>query len=305
MTLIPTILILSAWTFLGFLSGWQKWFPKQIFFILNKIVFILLLPLFIFVSTVNNFNYNYFLSNIIIIFGQCFFVVPAALLVLFFYSRTEKKFVFNILAFQNAGYLPLPVLLAFPNNHELLLLLFLFLVGFNLIIFSLGYWIMNKKTHISEIINPPITATILSFALVIADHFFTFLPDAQSLQPLLAPLAKIISILFFPILFFVFGGFIADQYQHLKNLDLILHLKISISKYLLFPLLVIMLKPFVSADIFTILFIQSLMPPAMNLLTIPEKEKDILTMNNYLFAQYLVFILLVIPAFLVIQWLFK
>ena len=85
----------------------------------------------------------------------------------------EKRGLFSLVMFQNAGYIPLMLVTALFSDSiagEFYIYIFLFLVGFNLVMWSLGVWLLagseQKRPAFKDIINAPLIAVAASLALV-------------------------------------------------------------------------------------------------------------------------------------------
>jgi len=146
---------------------------------LSKLVINFLLPCFIFIELVENFTFSIFtnwwifplLSICITLLGVCialFLITLDKSL-----NRYRHEFV-SLIAFQNSGYLPLMlVALLFPAalKEQMYVYIFLFLLGFNLIIWSVGSWYLTKKENATwqmrSLLTPPIIATVVALLTVL------------------------------------------------------------------------------------------------------------------------------------------
>ena len=84
-----------------------------------------------------------------------------------------KKEFLGLVSFQNAGYLPMNIaLFLFPQGlrEKFLVYVFLYLLGFNIIMWSLGsFFIFRKqdeKFKLKDLFTPPVTSTILALVLI-------------------------------------------------------------------------------------------------------------------------------------------
>ncbi len=146
---------------------------------LSTLVIGLFLPFFMFSEIVERFSFTLYpdwwlyplLSLLVTAVGYA-----CGLLVLFLdkSSRRNKDEFLAIAAFQNSGYLPLPLvasLLAPDAAKVMFIYIFLFLLGFNMTIFSLGVFLLAPKTkdyrfNFKHMFNPPVIATLLALACV-------------------------------------------------------------------------------------------------------------------------------------------
>lgn len=88
-------------------------------------------------------------------------------------ARMRREFV-SLTGFQNAGYLPLALLgwiLPREQLSVMLIYLFLFLLGFNLVIWSWGVYFLSarrlNKFSFASLFSPPVIAVLLGFAFII------------------------------------------------------------------------------------------------------------------------------------------
>lgn len=80
----------------------------------------------------------------------------------------------GVISFQNSGYLPLPLvaaLLPAGAAQEMFIYIFLFLIGFNMTIFSFGFWLLSppgkrRRFDYQHIFNAPVVATLLALIFV-------------------------------------------------------------------------------------------------------------------------------------------
>ena len=144
---------------------------------LSRLIVGVTLPALIFCQLLKDFRFNLYpnwclfpiLSITITIFG----LLLGGLFVRFIHGQYQKAQFLSLVTFQNAGYLPLALITAmFPKDKSepMLIYLFLFLLGFNLIIWSLGVYILsfheNKKFELSALFNPPVIAILLSLGII-------------------------------------------------------------------------------------------------------------------------------------------
>lgn len=88
-------------------------------------------------------------------------------------AQLRREFV-SLTGFQNAGYLPLALLgwiLPQEQLSVMLIYLFLFLMGFNLVIWSWGVYFLSarrlKKFSFASLFSPPVIAVLLGLAFII------------------------------------------------------------------------------------------------------------------------------------------
>lgn len=86
----------------------------------------------------------------------------------------ERRELVSLIGFQNAGYLPLALLGWILPKEQLgimLIYLFLFLLGFNLVIWSWGVYFLSghklKKFSLAGLFSPPVIAVLLGFGFIL------------------------------------------------------------------------------------------------------------------------------------------
>ena len=183
----------------------------------------------------------------------------------------------------------------------MLIYLFLFLLGFNFVTFSVGVYMLtflkDKKFDWLSLFNPPVIATFLSMILVFF-KFNTFIPDFV-FKPL-----NLIGECTLPLAMLVVGGGIAQI--HLDHIDKKAMIFMVLAKLLVLPLLgLVFLLQFKIAPLIAILiFIQLAMPPAANLSVIIRhyKKEDLLISQGLFFGH--IFSILTLPLLLGLYFMF-
>jgi predicted permease len=144
---------------------------------LSKLVIEVTLPLLIFCRLLKGFTFGQYpdwwlyplislcVTLIGIIAGYCFCG--------FIKGTQEKAQFISLIAFQNSGYLPLVLvasILPAAQADAMFIYLFLFLVAFNLLMFSVGVYLITyhkaKKFDWMLLLNPPVIATLAGLAIV-------------------------------------------------------------------------------------------------------------------------------------------
>jgi malate permease and related proteins len=269
---------------------------------LSRLVIDVTLPLLIFCRLVNDFSFeafpNWWLFPLISL-G----ITLAGLLVGWLFSGFiqggQRKLQFlSLVSFQNSGYLPLVLLgsLLTPEKTQVMFIyLFLFLLGFNLLLFSLGIYLLTftraKKFDWKSLLNPPVIATLAGLALVFfkLEHIIPagVLRPLQSAGDCTVPLAT-----------FVVGGNIAAI--HLGKVEKKAMFWMSLAKLVVLPALglwlVFVLK---LPELFGLLIVLQLaMPPATNLsVIISHYKKEDLLISQGIFCGHIAAII-TIPVFL-------
>jgi len=172
--------------------------------------------------------------------------------------------------FQNCGYLPMNLILfsfAGMMRDRLLIYMFLFILGFNILMWSLVPLFLSgrlkKGFRWSVFLNPPVVATVFSLIWVA-------ILGKGSMPHLLADPLKQLGQAAFPLAMITLGAYL-HRYQAYKPQDKAALLSCVVTKLFLFPMLVLavlMSIPVLSPDYRFFLFLQSMMPSAVSLVVI-------------------------------------
>ena len=274
---------------------------------LGRLVIDVTLPLLIFGRLVAGFDFRAYphwwalpLLSLAVTFagflaGLCF--------VGFVRGETKKAQFLSLIAFQNSGYLPLAMSASLLTGGQLtvmLIYLFLFLMGFNFLLFSFGVWCLTHKSGgklpVKSFLNPPVIATLVGLACVLAG-IGKFIP---------APLTKAVAMAgdcTMPLAMFVVGGNIA-AIKLLKVDTRAIPLMVLVKLILLPALglaLVYALK--LNGPLGLLLVLQLAMPPATNLSVLARqyRQEDQLVSQGIFFGH--VAGLVTIPVFLSIYFM--
>jgi hypothetical protein len=218
-------------------------------------------------------------------------------------SGDEKKLQFlNLVAFQNSGYLPLALvaaLLPAALAGEMFIYLFLFLLGFNLLMFSVGAHTIccykRKQFELASLFSVPVIAVIFSLLFI----FFglqKFLPEA-----LYKPL-RMIGDCTLPLAMFVVGGNLAQI--SLQNIDRKSLFLVILTKMIILPLigLAVIFTFNMPRLISLLILIQLAMPSAttLSVLVSHYKKEDLLISQGIFFSH--IISIITIPLFLIIYF---
>ncbi len=176
-----------------------------------------------------------------------------------------------LITFQNCGYLPmnLSLFLFSPQLHlKFLSYVFMYLLGFNFLMWSLGSFFMSRdKFNLKHLFNMPFLSVLFSF-LLIKSNLYKFIPKT------ILEVASILGKITFPLSMIVLGAilFKREKFQlgNLKALSIL-----CLTKLLILPLIVFFILIFVKIDTFLklFIFIQSMMPSAVSLSIIAMWQK--------------------------------
>ncbi|MFA5059672.1 MAG: AEC family transporter [Candidatus Omnitrophota bacterium] len=144
--------------------------------LLSKLMISLFFPLFTFHQLITHFSFtayqNWWIFPLI-----SFSVTAAGFLLGWFVARvakvSPKKDFIALVGFQNSGFIPLMLvmnLLSGEPAQRLYIYIFLFLIGFDLVMWSFGVWFLTRhkagKFELKNLIASPFTAIVLSLILI-------------------------------------------------------------------------------------------------------------------------------------------
>jgi predicted permease len=269
---------------------------------LSRLVIEITLPVLIFCQLVKDFSFTLYpdwwvfplISTVITILG----LIVGVLFLGIIPGRQQKAQFLSLITFQNSGYLPLALVAALlpkDKQNPMFIYLFLFLLGFNLVIWSVGVYMLTfsraKKFELGSLFSPPVIATAFSLAFVFLG-LNRFISDA-----LLKPL-RMAGDCTLPLAIFVVGGNLAEI--HLRRIDKKALFFMLLAKLIILPLLgVALLTKFKLPALTGLLVIMQLaMPPATSLSVIARhyKKDDLLISQGIFFGHILSII--TIPVFL-------
>lgn len=270
--------------------------------ILSRLVVEITLPILIFCQLVKDFRFSLYpnwwifplLSILITIAG-----LLVGYLFLGFVRGPQHKMQFlSLVTFQNSGYLPLALVAALlPKDtmDTMFIYLFLFLLGFNLIIWSFGVYMLSfherKKFELGSLFSPPVVATLFSLVII----FFglnKFIPDAV-LKSL-----RMVGDCTLPLAMFVVGGSLASI--HLKHIDKKAICLMVLAKLVVLPALGLwLIVRFKLPELMGLLIIIELAVPSATSLSVITRhyKKEDLLVNQGIFFSHIVG-LITLPIFL-------
>jgi predicted permease len=275
---------------------------------LSRLTIDITLPILIFCQLIKEFRFDLYpnwwifplLSLAITLLGWLA-GLPFARLI----SGDEKRLQFlNLTSFQNSGYLPLALIAALlPASlaGEMFIYLFLFLLGFNLLMFSVGAHTIccyrRKQFEMASLFSPPVIAVLFSLVAV----FFglpKFVPEA-----LYKPL-RMVGDCTLPLAMFVVGGNLAEI--SLQKIDKKSLFFLILVKMVILPLigLAVIFAFSLPRLISLLVLIQLAMPSATTLSVLVRhyKKEDLLISQGILFTHLASVVS--IPVFLIIYFRF-
>jgi len=270
---------------------------------LSRLVVEVTLPVLIFCQLIQEFSFSAYsnwwifplISIAITILGLAAGLISAGFVTK---GQQHKMQFLSLVTFQNSGYLPLALvvtLLPPAQSGPMLIYLFLFLLGFNLVMWSAGVYMLTlstgKKFEMGSLFSPPVAATLLSLLIVLLG-LNTLMP-AFIMRPL-----KMIGDCTLPLAMFVVGGNLAQI--HLHRIDKKAIILLALMKLVILPALglwlVVAFK--LPALIGLLIVMQLAAPPATSLSVIMRhyKKEDLLISQGIFFGHILG--LVTLPLFL-------
>jgi len=148
-------------------------------------------PCLIFTNLIENLTFDSG-PSVLFFVGLSIVIFAAGLVIAIIFNFLAKegpyrKEIIALLAFQNCGYLPMNIvffLFPSPQKEKLLTFIFLYILGFNILMWSVGSFFIFKKEkekfELASLLNPPVIAIIMSIivkrifpAIVVPDVIFS------------------------------------------------------------------------------------------------------------------------------------
>ncbi|MDD4939119.1 MAG: AEC family transporter [Candidatus Omnitrophica bacterium] len=305
-TAVAQIFFLGA---LGYFLIRKKILAEEGLNALSELVIDVTLPLMIFSQLIKDFSFSLYpdwwifplISIAVTVTGL---IVGFAFMG--FIGGGQKKLQFlNLVAFQNSGYLPIPLVAAFLAPDKLsamFIYIFLFLLGFNLVMFSVGLYILsyakNGKFKMMTLLNPPVFATLASLALIFLG-LNKFIPET-----VLSPM-RMMGNCTVPLAMLVVGANLAMI--RLRDIDAKAMLLLASAKLIILPALgLLFITKFRIPELIGLLIILQLaVPSATNLsVIIRSYKKEDLLISQGVFVTHLGSIV-TLPLFLSLYFTLK
>ncbi|MCM8801308.1 MAG: AEC family transporter [Candidatus Omnitrophica bacterium] len=269
---------------------------------LSRIIIEISLPFLIFSELVKNFSYSLYpywwvfplLSILISLAGFC----TGGIFLGFIKEKKYKIQFLSLVAFQNSGYLPLVLVASLLPREKLevmLIYLFLFLLGFNLLMWSVGVYLITfgraRRFELASFFSPPVIATLISL-LVVFLGLNKFIPDS-----ILRPI-RMVGDMTFPLAMFIVGGNLAKI--HFTKLNKKAIFFVVLAKLVILPGLgLVLITRLRLPELIGLLILMELaVPPAISLSTILQhyKKEDLLISQGIFFGH--LFSIISLPLFL-------
>lgn len=275
---------------------------------MSRLTLHITLPFLIFCQLIRDFDFNLYgnwwlfplISVAIIALGLGLGAVFAA----FISGREHKNQFLTLTTFQNSGYLPLGLVAALlPGDQAdtMFIYIFLFLLGFNIVIFSLGVYMLSfskeKRFNAGSLLNPPVVATVLTLVLI-------YFGLNKSVPEFIFKPLSMVGDCTLPLSMFVVGGNLA--LIRLKNINTKAIVLMSLVKLIIMPglglIFVLALKlPYLLG---LLILIELAVPPAtfLSVFIRHYKKEDLLISQGLFFGHALS--LITLPIFLSLYFMF-
>lgn len=287
----------------GFALAKKKIISAEGLKVLSRLVIELTLPALIFSRLLRDFSFQSFpdwwlfplisfgLTLLGLVIGYLFLKADKSL-------STKNEFL-GLITFQNSGYLPLALtatLLPASEANQMFIYIFLFLLGFNALIWSFGVHLLSKhkekRFEFASLFTPPLLATLAAL-LIIFLKAGSFIP-----RIILKPLAMIGNCTI-PLGLMVVGGSLAfvSAKGKIRKRALI---NLGLAKLIILPVLVFLLIIWIKPPrlIGFLLLMQAAMPSATSLSIIAKRySADCDFVNQSILWTHLIG-LITIPLFL-------
>jgi predicted permease len=273
---------------------------------LSRLVMDVTLPLLIFSQLIRDFSFslyhNWWIFPLISITITFTGLLVGAVFAGLIKGEQERLQFLSLVSFQNSGYLPLALvgaMLSGAQRDELFIYLFLFLMGFNLAIFSLGVHILNfhkdRKLKAKSFFSMPVVATLVSL-LVVYLGLGKYIPG-NIIKPV-----RMLGDTTLPLAMLVVGGNLAQiRLSHINKKAISL---LILAKMVIMPLIgLILIKIFRVPELVGLLIlIQLAMPSAVTISVIlrSHKKEDVLASQG-IFLTHIASII-TIPVFLLLYF---
>jgi len=260
------------------------------------------LPLMIFCQLIKDFSFilysNWWIFPLISIAITIAGLIVGFVFTGFIRGQQHKLQFLSLIAFQNSGYLALALVAALlPSDklNSMFTYIFLFLLGFNLVIWSLGVYILSftraKRFELDSLFSPPVIATLVTLIFI----FFglnKFIP-----QSVLKPL-RMVGDCTLPLAMLVVGGNLASI--RLGHIDKKAMSLMILAKLIILPIFGLWLViKFKLPELMGLLILMQLAVPSATSLSliITHYKKEDLLISQGIFLSHIVS-LVTLPLFL-------
>ncbi len=288
----------------GYVMIKKKLTGKEGLRLLTRLLITWLLPCLIFTQMSRHFNfdqYPYWWIFPLLCFALMICGLILSRLMLFLAPSSDIKREFTaLMIFQNCGYIPLLMAAAiFPGEiaSRLFVYIFLFIIGFDLLLWSFGVYLIGghatQRLPIKKMISPPLRTLIISMIIVLFG--FNKLIPSVMMKPV-----DLFGQCALPLAMIVVGGNLACiKVTEVKVKEMVLLLA---GKLFLLPILALIVVSWLKPDILIgfLIVIEACVPSALNLSVIARQyEGEQSFVNQAIFYGHLIGIG-TIPLFLVL-----
>jgi len=296
---VGQIFILGA---IGYFLVRKKFLSAEGLNAISRLVIEVTLPVLIFCQLLKDFSFrlypNWWIFPLMSIAINAAGLAFGLLFIGFFKGLQHRLQFLSLVTFQNSGYLPLALIAALLPAEKvgpMFIYLFLFLTGFNLVMFSAGVHLLcfhkNRRLELGSLFSPPVIATLVSLVIIFFGLNKLVPPD------LLKPL-RLLGDCTLPLAMLVVGGSLAQI--NLRSINPQAIFLMSLLKLLILPglglWLILKLKLPQLVGLF--ILIELAMPPAtlLSVITGHYHKEDLLVSQGIFFGHLLS--ILTIPLFL-------
>ncbi len=235
---------------------------------LTAVLVNILLPCFVFIQLSQHFSfreYPLWWKLPLLYFAMAFAALGLAWFVGFGLKDQRKNEFLALVGFANCGNIPLVVVAALFSGqtaHTLYIYIVLYIIGANLLIWSLAVWLLLKghktKVDFKKILNPPLLTTLLTMILVGvgAEHYIP--------QVILKPIEMLGNCALTIAMFTVGGGLANISFRQIEFGPAAL---VVLTKMIIFPLLalIFVLSFKINGLIGFLIVLQAAVPSAVTL----------------------------------------
>lgn len=263
---------------------------------ISRLVIEVTLPLFIFSKFIKEFRFslypNWWIFPILSIVLTLVGFAIASFFIWTTRNPNEKRQFLSLVGFQNSGYLPLPLIAALLPSveaNQMFIYLFLFLVGFNLLMWSFGVYLLtyqkNRRFEFASLFSPPVVATLVGL-------LFVSLGLENSIPNFIFRPLQMVGDSTLPLAMFVVGANLAEL-EFDKKINLRALFFIVLTKLIIMPLVILLIliniKTRIAYLVALLLLMQAAMPPATSLsVIIRHYKKDDYLINPAIFIGHII-----------------
>ncbi len=267
--IIKLFILMSCGYFLYFKRMIDDKFVDTLSLLLITVFF----PTLIISKTISYFDFSEYAYWWVLPFCGIFFSLGGMILGIIFHAgfrkgKPSREFIVSC-GFQNSGYLPMNLILfSFAGliSERLLIYMFLFIIGFNLLMWSVVPLFLSRKLlkefSLRKLLNPPVVATVFSLIWV-------FILGKGSMPHLVMDPLKQLGQISFPVAMITLGAYLAKYGIYNTKDRSLLFLNILV-KLFVFPFIMMFLLLNISMDasLRFLLFLECIMPTAVSLVVI-------------------------------------